>query len=1156
MPSLKVVVHSARNLPEADYTIKLSSGKHKSKTKVAKKATTPEWNETFTIDVNETDSLKIEIEQTKTIGSKTLGSAEVQLSTLVKGKDKVYWETGFPNNAGVRLTLTAVDFGQADNGPAAKKSSVPTQAAILPPMPDEATVNKKYAELMERLGLGKDFQHPTQYQTERINTVSIENKWAMICQYKSVETEKKAGKIENSPQYWSSRIKAEPTLVILKELQIVLGGENLEFLRLFIEAGGMGALLEILGSAEQTLHRRSHHGGFVPNENDEQVQLQRVTLLCLQRLLNNKTGILETMKTEGGVKKFCLCLDMEEEMRLKIVKILTVICLMPSESANMAGGHKLVIEGMTHFKSLKKERRRFESLVKYFTTSPTSKTKTVYLTFINAMANSPSDIDLRIALRQEFQALGVPDLITSLKTTLDPADPNNADLFTQIDVYEEESTEDHEELQDRFKKLNIKIDNMDDVFKALKENTKRAGLSNNFLNLLQNLVVIELDELGSKSFLLACRIVRQISLNKGSISASEGKEGGINLGELMTTVETESREVPLKKKIEELEEQLSNLTKKIQTLDIDLKERDETIANMKANGVVASGGDGGFAAPPPPPGGADDGFAPPPPPPGFGGGADEGFAPPPPPPGFGGGDDGCAPPPPPPGFGGDDGAPPPPPPPGGFGGPPPPPGMPGPPPPPGGGIKKVVKKKPLKTPKSKMKNLQWSQLPQAKIAGTVFEKFTLEYKGPIKFDYKELEDSFAQKVIDKKEKAEEEKKPVVVQILDPKTSQNLSIFLSQFKQYTNKQICDGLRTLDTKMFNEEQVKQLGAIIPSKDDMAAINAYVKDGGEKERLSAAEKFAIEIDTVAFLDQIINAFKLKLSFDNRKADIKPAVETLKQASKELLESKKFVQLLEVVLELGNFLNDNTPRGGVFGFKLSSLPKLADTKTTDNQVTLMMYLAKILEAQSPELLDVTKDLANLEAAARLSLPTITSDQATLVKDVNTVKNSMENTFKEIRDKFTEIMSKFLEKASGEIEAMDSNFKAMEEKFTSVVKFFGEDPKSAQPDEFFGTVLTFLNALQEAVKQNQLAILNADKNKKREEARQKRQNELDSKKKSGNEGHDAVVDELFGALKGGNLFKNRRQTQKTASKSTMDPSESPRGAPKATQTPPWVKKQ
>jgi len=359
MPTLKVQVHSARNVPEGDYTVKISAGKNKIKTKTAKKSTAPEWNETFSIEINESEPLIVDLELTKKLGSKSLGSATIQLGSLSRGKDKCYWETeGFQNSAAIRLTLTAVDFGADSGTPGAKKSAVPTQAAILPPMPDKAIVEQRYNELMERLGLGQGFKHPTEYQTKMIDGVSVENKWAMVCQYKSVETAKTSGKVQNTPQFWTANIKeissldSAKALEVLRELQIVLGGENLDFLKVFCEAGGLAALLDVLGTIEQNIHRRTMTEGSLQKE-DVQIQTQRIGVLCVQRLLNNRTGLLETMKTEGGVKKLCLCLDMEEDMRLRIVKILTLLCLMQPEALNQAGGHKLVIDGMTAYKSLK-----------------------------------------------------------------------------------------------------------------------------------------------------------------------------------------------------------------------------------------------------------------------------------------------------------------------------------------------------------------------------------------------------------------------------------------------------------------------------------------------------------------------------------------------------------------------------------------------------------------------------------------------------------------------------------------------------------------------------------------------------------------------------------------------------------------------------------
>ena len=54
---------------------------------------------------------------------------------------------------------------------------------------------------------------------------------------------------------------------------------------------------------------------------------------------------------------------------------------------------------MTHFKIQKREGKRFERLVKDFEQASTNELKVAYLQFINALCNSPADLDMRVSIR-------------------------------------------------------------------------------------------------------------------------------------------------------------------------------------------------------------------------------------------------------------------------------------------------------------------------------------------------------------------------------------------------------------------------------------------------------------------------------------------------------------------------------------------------------------------------------------------------------------------------------------------------------------------------------------------------------------------------------------------------------------------------------------
>lgn len=72
---------------------------------------------------------------------------------------------------------------------------------------------------------------------------------------------------------------------------------------------------------------------------------------------------------------------------------------------------------------------------------------------------------------------------------------------------------------------------------------------------------------------------------------------------------------------------------------------------------------------------------------------------------------------------------------------------------------------------------------------------------------------------------------------------------------------------------------------------------------------------------------------------------MEAILSASREVMVSKKLKKLLEVVLAFGNYMNKGQ-RGNAYGFKISSLNNVIDTKSSTNRdVSLLHYLVETLE-------------------------------------------------------------------------------------------------------------------------------------------------------------------------------------------------------------------
>ena len=70
--------------------------------------------------------------------------------------------------------------------------------------------------------------------------------------------------------------------------------------------------------------------------------------------------------------------------------------------------------------------------------------------------------------------------------------------------------------------------------------------------------------------------------------------------------------------------------------------------------------------------------------------------------------------------------------------------------------------------------------------------------------------------------------------------------------------------------------------------------------------------------------------------------------EGSKEVQRSKRLKRMLEIILAFGNYMNRGQ-RGNAVGFKLLSLTRISDTKSSCNKnVTLLHYIADTCESKA----------------------------------------------------------------------------------------------------------------------------------------------------------------------------------------------------------------
>uniref|UniRef100_A0A672QK17 Dishevelled associated activator of morphosis 1 n=1 Tax=Sinocyclocheilus grahami TaxID=75366 RepID=A0A672QK17_SINGR len=299
-----------------------------------------------------------------------------------------------------------------------------------------------------------------------------------------------------------------------------------------------------------------------------------------------------------------------------------------------------------------------------------------------------------------------------------------------------------------------------------------------------------------------------------------------------------------------------------------------------------------------------------------------------------------------------------------------------------------------------------------------------------------------------------------------------------------------------------------------------------------------------------QKLQSLYFKKKFAERIAEIKPKVEALSKASKEVLQSKNLRQLLEVVLAFGNYMNKGQ-RGNAFGFKVSSLNKIADTKSSiDKNVTLLHYLITILEQKYPKVSLIHEDLHNVPEAAKVNM-------TELEKDINNLRTGLKSVETELEyqksqpqtygDKFVSVVSQFITVAGFSFSEVEDSLQDAKDLFEKAVKHFGEDATRMQPEEFFGIFDQFLQAFSEAKQDNENMRRRKEEEERRArlEAQLKEQREKERKARKAKENceEDGEFDDLVSALRSGEVFDkdlskmkhNRKRPVKQSAESSRE---------------------
>lgn len=389
-------------------------------------------------------------------------------------------------------------------------------------------------------------------------------------------------------------------------------------------------------------------------------------------------------------------------------------------------------------------------------------------------------------------------------------------------------------------------------------------------------------------------------------------------------------------------------------------------------------------------------------------------------------------------------------------------------------------KKPVIKPSLPLRGLFWGKVPDAKIDETVWADLSDEH---IRLDVEALEKTFCKKqTAAKKAPAEgasaKPAKPKAINLLDGKRQQNGGICIAKLKM-NNEKLKAAVMGMDDTVLTLDNIQMLLGLCPNKEEADMLQNY---DGDMALLGKVDKFSLGMVELPHFKQRLQSLVVKHRFGDNCSELMETVRVVSLACEELSESKKFTEVLETILAIGNYLNGSTSRGGAYGFKLAALGKLGTIKSVDNKKNLVTFLVDMLHKSNPDCCSLSNDVAHIAPAIRISVTQIKADVNGLSKSVNDVVAQLDWAEKDQdeADMFHPVISAFTEKAVARVKTLKTAFAKLEHTFNELALSFGEIPTKTDSCDFFKEINSFFKEFDKEVEKQAAAEAKAARDAKR----------------------------------------------------------------------------
>ncbi|KAL2816399.1 FH2-domain-containing protein [Aspergillus cavernicola] len=317
------------------------------------------------------------------------------------------------------------------------------------------------------------------------------------------------------------------------------------------------------------------------------------------------------------------------------------------------------------------------------------------------------------------------------------------------------------------------------------------------------------------------------------------------------------------------------------------------------------------------------------------------------------------------------------------------------------------------------------------------------------------------------------------QIISNDLSKNFQIALSKFSQYPADDVVRRIIHCDTDMLDNMVVMEF----LQRDEMCTIPENVSklmapyskdwtgpDASSTERDQDPNELTREDQIYLYTAFELNhywkarmrALALTRSFESDYDYISTTLKEVVRVSESLRDSVALMNVLGLILDIGNFMNDANKQAQ--GFKLSSLARLGMVKDDKNETTFADLVERIVRNQYPEWEGFTDEIGGVIGLQKLNVDLLRTDAKKYIDNIKNVQASLDagnlSDPKKFhpQDRVSQITQRSMKDARRKAEQMQLYLDEMIKSYDDIMVFYGEDnTDDGARRDFFAKLASFL---------------------------------------------------------------------------------------------------